>query len=362
MKKNIKLLEKKELIKLFSELNEPKFRADQVYDWLWNKQVDTFEQMTNLPKSLRKKLQEHFVIPKTIYSETKQSADGTLKNAVLLPDNLIVESVLIPEKKRATACISSQVGCSLDCTFCATARLKRVRNLSAEEIVDQVVEAQKQSLEVYGYPLTNIVFMGMGEPLLNYENVTKAIRIITSEKGLNFSARRITLSTSGIPKMIKRLADKNLKIKLAVSLHSAIDKTRSVLMPVNEKTGGLVALSEALDYWYKKTGSKITFEYLVFKNINDNDEHIKALVRFASRIPSKVNLIEYNPTDSFDKYEQADENVIEKYRSALKKAGIVATLRKSRGQDIDAACGQLAAKYETDLPKIPYKKISNNRY
>ncbi len=360
-KQNIKSLDLNHLEKIFKELGEPAYRARQVYDWLWNKQANGFEKMTNLSKELRTKLDELFYIPKSRFSQTEQSIDGTLKNAVTLPDRLIVESVLIPEGKRVTACISSQVGCSLDCTFCATATLKRMRNLSVDEIVDQVVEAQQQSLEHYGTPLTNIVFMGMGEPLLNYENVVKAIRIITAPDGLHFGARRITVSTAGIPKMIKRLADENLRVKLAVSLHAAIDETRSRLMPVNARTGGLQSLSEALQYWYRKTKSVITFEYLVFKNINDDEKHIEALVKMARKVPSKVNLIEYNPTDSFDRYQKADNRSLEKYRTALKKAGITVTLRRSRGQDIDAACGQLAARYENpDLPKIPTKKVFRN--
>ncbi len=357
-KKNIKTLDKRELSAYFKQLNEPAYRAEQVWDWLWNKQAESFDEMTNLPKSLREKLEEHFDIPKARLHLTRQSSDGTIKNAVELPDNLIVESVIIPEKKRATACISSQVGCSLNCLFCATGRLKRMRNLTASEIVDQVVQAREQSLTYYGYPLTNIVFMGMGEPLLNYENVKEAIEIITSEKGLGMSPKRITLSTAGIPERIKQLALDLPKINLAVSLHSAIDEVRTRIMPSNKAYGGLDALLESLQFWYKKTKSKITFEYLVFKDINDDDRSIRALVKFASKIPSKVNLIQYNPTDSFDRFAQADDEVLEAYRQALKEKGIIATVRRSRGQDIEAACGQLAAKYEDVKIKIEHKPIS----
>ncbi len=354
---NIKQWSETDLKNYFEKIGEKPFRASQVWQWLWQKQAGSFDEMTNLPKNLRERLKQNFIIPKARLSQTQYSQDGTIKNAVMLPDGKVVESVVIPEKKRATACISSQVGCSLDCTFCATARLKRMRNLSAEEIVDQVVQAREQSLETYGHPLTNIVFMGMGEPLLNYDNVLKAIRMITSPEGLGMSPKRITVSTAGIPKNIKRLADDYPGVKLAVSLHSSIDEIRSKLMPVNQKTGGLQALMDALQYWYKKTKSKITFEYLVFKGVNDDEKSIRALVKFAKKVPSKVNLIQYNPTDSFDRYEQAPEEVLEKYKNALKSAGIVATVRRSRGQDIDAACGQLAGKFETNLPKIPYKKI-----
>jgi len=357
MKRDIKKFSKEQLREELKAWNQPAYRADQIYEWLWNKHAGSFDEMTNLPKSLREALSREFIISETSFSETRQSKDGTLKNAVLLPDDTIVESVIIPEKTRATACISSQVGCSLDCRFCATAKLKRVRNLNAHEIVDQVVQADKQSREYYGHPLTNIVFMGMGEPLLNYDNVLEAVKIITSPKGLGFSPKRITVSTAGIPKMIKKLADDNPKVKLAVSLHSAIDATRERLMPVNRKTGGLKALTEALEYWYSKTKSPVTFEYILFKGVNDDDKHLKALIKTARRIPSKVNLIAYNPASSFDTFEGVSEAEMKAFRDALNRAGITATIRRSRGQDIEAACGQLAAQYETDLPKIPYKKL-----
>ncbi|NPA42829.1 MAG: 23S rRNA (adenine(2503)-C(2))-methyltransferase RlmN [Chlorobi bacterium] len=359
-RQNIKLLDKPALEEVFRQMGQPAFRAKQVWDWLWNKGAESFEDMTNLPKSLRQILAERFYIPQASFTETRKSADGTLKNAVLLPDGMLVESVLIPDKKRVTACISAQVGCSLDCRFCATARLKRVRNLTYDEIVDQVKEAEAQSRENYGRPLTNIVFMGMGEPLLNYDNVRKAIEIITSPDGLGYSPRRITVSTAGIPKMIKRLADEWPRVKLAVSLHSAIDDTRTRLMPVNARTGGLRALTEALEYWYRKTKDPVTFEYILFKGINDDERHAKALIKLARRIPSKVNLIEYNPADSFDEFRSPDRESTERFRQRLKDAGIVATVRRSRGQDIEAACGQLAARYEDaeGLPKIPLKKIS----
>jgi len=357
MKRDIKKLSAEQLKDVLRNWGEPAFRASQIYDWLWNKGAEDFDRMSNLPKALRERLKDNFTISHSRFSETRQSADGTLKNAVLLPDETIVESVLIPEKKRVTACISSQVGCSLDCRFCATARLKRMRNLSASEIVDQVMQAREQSREYYGAPLTNIVFMGMGEPLLNYDNVLKAIEIITSPKGLGFSPKRITVSTAGIPKMIKKLADDNPKVKLAVSLHAAIDGTRDELMPVNRRTGGLKALTEALQYWYKQTKSPVTFEYILFKGINDDERHLKALIKMARQVPSKVNLIPYNPANSFDRFEGTDEETMETFQRRLKEAGITATVRKSRGQDIEAACGQLAAQYETDLPKIPYKKL-----
>ncbi len=345
-KPNIRSFNLEELTRFFVQNGEKAYRAKQVYEWLWKKNARNFDEMTNLSKDLRAFLDQHFSIPHIKIRKFQRSTDGTIKNAVGLKDDLVVESVLIPAKKRTTACVSSQVGCSLDCKFCATARLKRMRNLTPDEIVDQVVEADKQSREFYGHPLTNIVFMGMGEPLLNYDNVMQAVEKITSEKALGMAARRITISTSGIPKNIRRMADENAKVGLAVSLHSAIDEIRTQIMPVNKRQGGLKELLSALQYWYQKTKRKITFEYLVFKGINDDEKSIKALVDFAKKVPSKVNLIEYNPIDDTDRFQQADDAVLEAYKAALNKAGIVATLRRSKGQDIDAACGQLANKFE----------------
>jgi 23S rRNA (adenine2503-C2)-methyltransferase len=274
----------------------------------------------------------------------QRSGDGTIKNAVKLYDGLTVESVLIPHEKRITACVSSQVGCSLDCKFCATARLKRMRNLSVDEIYDQVVAIKEQAELFFERPLTNIVFMGMGEPLLNYANVVEAIDKITSPKGLNMAAKRITLSTVGIAKMIKKIAEDEVKFNLAVSLHSAIDKTRSSIMPINE-TNSLEELGEALQYWYKKTKRKVTYEYVVWKDINDTEQHANALLNFCKKVPSKVNLIEYNPIDDGE-FQQASDEALNMYMDLLERNGITTRIRKSRGKDIDAACGQLANKIQ----------------
>lgn len=341
-KKDIRSISLQDMEQFFIENSEPKFRAKQVYEWLWNKNAHSFSEMTNISKSLREKLENHFVINHIEVDVMQKSTDGTIKNAIKLFDGNIVESVLIPTEKRTTACVSSQVGCSLDCTFCATAKLTRMRNLSAAEIVDQVALIDKQSKLYYNKPLSNIVFMGMGEPLLNYNPVIEAIRIITSEKGLRMSPKRITVSTSGIPKMILKLADENLKIRLALSLHSAIEKKRNELMPFSEKFP-LQDILDALQYWYSKTKSRITLEYIVWKDLNDTEEDIKALVNFAKKVPTKVNLIQYNSIGDEHFNQTATEN-IEKYISTLEKNGIVAKLRKSRGADIDAACGQLANK------------------
>jgi len=341
-KRDIRQLDVEEIAAFFIEIGDKAFRAKQVYEWLWKKSAKNFDQMTNISLSTREKLKAHFAINHVQVDEMQRSDDGTIKNAVKLHDGLIVESVLIPTKSRITACISSQVGCSLDCNFCATARLKRMRNLNPDEIYDQVVAIKEEGDTYFGRPLTNIVYMGMGEPLLNYQNVMDSIDKITSSKGLGMSPRRITLSTVGIPKMITRMADEEVKFNLAVSLHSAIDATRSKMMPINEKSG-LDELLESLQHWYRKTKKPVTFEYVIWKNINDDEEHAKALARYCKQVPSKVNIIEYNPIDDGE-FQQADPEKIEMYQHILESQKIVVNIRKSRGKDIDAACGQLANK------------------
>ena len=341
-KKDIRSLSLDQLKNFFVENGLKEYRGDQVYSWLWEKSAINFEQMTNLPKSIRSILEDSFVINHVQINTIQKSKDGTIKNGIKLFDDLIVESVLIPTKKRITACISSQVGCSLNCKFCATARLKRMRNLNPDEIYDQVALISKQSKEYYNRSLTNIVFMGMGEPLMNYKNVIEAIKMITSKKGLGISARRIVVSTSGIPKMIKKMADENVKFKLAVSLHSAVDSIRTSIMPFNEKMN-LSELKLALKYWYKKTKRIITYEYVVWKGINDTIEDANALVDFCKFAPSKVNLIQYNSIDD-NKFSQASKDNIYLYQKILEENNINVTIRRSRGQDIDAACGQLANK------------------
>ncbi len=342
MKNDIRSFSKEDLRDYFVSHGQPAFRGNQVYEWLWKKNVHSFDAMTNLSKDLRMFMEEHFSINHIAVDNIQRSTDGTIKNAVKLFDGLVVESVMIPTDSRTTACVSSQVGCAMGCTFCATARLKKQRNLLPDEIYDQVAAISRESELLYGHKLTNIVFMGMGEPLLNYENVMKAIDKITSNEGLAMSPRRITLSTVGIPKMIKRMADEQVKFNLAVSLHSAIDEVRSNMMPVNI-SNNLDELMESLQYWHQKTGNRITFEYVVWKNINDKPKDIKALVDYCQKVPAKVNLIEYNPIDDGE-FEQASPMVIDQYVSALEKNGIIVNIRRSRGKDIDAACGQLANK------------------
>lgn len=341
-KKDIRALSKEQLRDFFVGQKDQSFRGNQVYDWLWGKGAHTFDEMTNLSKETRALLTANFVINHIKVDEMQKSSDGTIKNAVKLHDGLVVESVLIPTEKRTTACVSSQVGCSLNCSFCATARLKKMRNLNPDEIYDQVLAIDQQSRHYFHHPLSNIVFMGMGEPLLNYENVLLAIDKITSAEGMGMSPSRVTLSTVGLPKMIRKLADDGVKFKLAVSLHAAIDEVRTSMMPVNASSN-LAELLDSLQYWYKATKRQVTFEYVVWKDINDKQKDIDALVNYCKRVPSKVNLIEYNAIEE-DGFEQASTEVIQKYVRALENNNITVKIRRSRGKDIDAACGQLANK------------------
>ncbi|MBO3117059.1 23S rRNA (adenine(2503)-C(2))-methyltransferase RlmN [Winogradskyella sp. DF17] len=341
-KKDIRALTKNQLRTFFVEQGDKAFRGNQVYEWLWKKSAHSFEDMTNISLETRFMLEENFVINHIKVDQMQRSSDGTIKNAVQLHDGLIVESVLIPTSTRTTACVSSQVGCSLDCKFCATSRLKRMRNLNPDEIYDQVVAIDNESRLYYDRPLSNIVFMGMGEPLMNYNNVLKAIDKITSPEGLGMSPKRIVVSTSGVPKMIRKLADDRVRFKLAVSLHSAIDEVRTSIMPFNA-TFPLKELRSALEYWYEKTKNRITYEYVVWEGINDKRKDVDALVEFCKFAPSKVNLIEYNPIDDGE-FQQASSKAIDMYQAVLEANHITVTVRRSRGKDIDAACGQLANK------------------
>ena len=342
VKKDIRALSKEALQDFFKSQGQQTYRATQVYQWLWSKGVHDFDKMTNLSKETRLLLYTYFTINHIAVDQQQRSKDGTFKNAIKLHDNRIVESVLIPAKNRTTACVSSQVGCSLDCKFCATSKLDRMRNLNIDEIFDQVVAIDQQSRIYFDIPLSNIVFMGMGEPLMNYKNVIGSIDKITSPEGLGMSPKRITVSTSGIPKLIRKMADDEVKFNLAVSLHSAIQETREKIMPFS-KNFPLSALLSSLQYWYDATQKIITFEYIVWKGVNDNPVEATALVNFCRKVPSKVNLIEYNPIGD-DDFEQASNEAMEMYQKKLNAAQITNTIRLSRGKDIDAACGQLANK------------------
>ncbi len=326
----------------FSALGEPGFRAKQVYEWLWEKSCTDFEEMSNLPKALREKLKDLFTINNLNIHQSQFSSDKTIKNTFKLYDSNIIEGVLIPATDRMTACVSSQVGCSLTCKFCATGYMDRKRNLNPDEIYDQVVLIDRQAKENYQVPLTNIVYMGMGEPLLNYANVLKSIERITAKDGLNMAAKRITVSTAGIAKMIRKLGDDEVRFNLALSLHAANDAKRNTIMPINEQNS-LKALAEALKYYFSKTKNPVTYEYIVFNDFNDTLEDAEELARFCRHIPCKVNIIEYNPI-MFADFLNAESDRIDAFAGYLRKHGINTNIRRSRGKDIDAACGQLAVK------------------
>ena len=342
LKKDIRALSLEELKAVFIENGDQAFRAKQVYEWLWKKSAITFDEMTNLSKPTRELLNTHFVINAVKVDDMQISKDRTIKNAFKLYDSNIVEGVLIPSTTRMTACISSQVGCSLTCKFCATGKLERLRNLNADEIYDQVVLIKNQAEEKYKTPLTNIVYMGMGEPLLNYKNVMDSIQKITSPEGLNMSAQRITVSTAGVSKMIKKLADDGAKFNLALSLHAANDEKRNHIMPINE-SNTLEALAEALKYFYEKTETRVTYEYIAFKDFNDSLEDAQDLAKFCKHIPCKVNIIEYNPIDDGE-FQQTTSERLDAFAKYLESKNIIVNVRRSRGKDIDAACGQLANK------------------
>ena len=326
----------------FTHLGEKGYRAKQVYEWLWEKSCISFDEMSNISKELRTKLLDNFIINNVKINNSQFSADKTIKNSFILHDDHLIEGVLIPAPERMTACVSSQVGCSLTCKFCATGYMERKRNLNPDEIYDQVVLIDKQARENYGLPLTNIVYMGMGEPLLNYANVLKSVERITAEDGLNMSPKRITVSTAGIAKMIKKLGDDQVKFNLALSLHAANDEKRNTIMPINEQNS-LKALAEALRYYFAKTKNPVTYEYIVFSDFNDELSDAAELARFCKHIPCKVNIIEYNPI-SFASYTNAGEDKIEAFADYLRNQGVITNIRRSRGKDIDAACGQLAIK------------------
>lgn len=341
--KNLRHIPLAELEQQLKEWEEPKFRAAQIHDWIWKKHAGSIEQMTNLSKALRDKLHQEYYIPKVSIDKSQFSNDGTVKSRFRLHDDRFIEGVLIPTEKRMTACVSSQVGCSLSCKFCATGYLPRSRNLEYDEIVDEVTLLNQLAEEHFGKKLSNIVFMGMGEPLLNYKNVLKAIEAITSPEKLGMSPRRITVSTAGVAKMIRQLGDDKVKFKLALSLHAANDKKRDEIMPINE-SNDLKSLIDVLNYFYQQTKNEITLEYILFDKFNDSLQDAEELVKVYRRIPADlVNIIEYNAIDQAD-YRKPNETVTNKFMQYLAAHKVNARLRRSRGKDIDAACGQLANK------------------
>lgn len=339
---NIRTLSQEELISVLEKIGEKKFRAKQVYEWIWKKGVHSFDQMRNISKKVVEYLDEQYFIDSIIISDEQQSNDGTIKCAFKSHDNHITEGVLIPTTSRITACISSQVGCSLACKFCATGRLKLMRNLTAGEIYDQVLLLTRSSVQEFGKPLSNIVFMGMGEPLLNYKNMIAGIDKITSEQGLGISPKRITVSTAGIAKMIQKLGDDKVKFNLALSLHAANDEKRSKIMEIND-SNNLEVLADALRHFYDQTGSRVTFEYIIFKDFNDSLADARELADYCKNLPVKINIIEYNPIDDGE-FQQADKRKVDAFAAFLESLNLVVNIRRSRGKDIDAACGQLANK------------------
>jgi len=342
-KVNIRTVSQNEIEIFLEELGEKKFRAKQIYEWLWLKPVQQFDDMTNISKELRQKLSDEFTLPGLIVDTVQESEDGTKKTRFKTHDGHFIEGVLIPTSSRFTACVSSQIGCSLSCKFCATGYMERKRNLEFDEIYDQVAIINKQCEKANEKKLSNIVFMGMGEPLLNYKNVLKAIEKITSPDGMAMSPRRITVSTAGVAKGIRQLGDNKVKFKLALSLHAANDSKRHEIMPIND-TNNIKSLVDALNYFYKETGNEITFEYILFKDFNDSLKDADELIKIYRQVPADlINIIEYNPID-FARYEKPDEEKVDAFISYLGKNRVNARLRRSRGKDIDAACGQLANK------------------
>jgi 23S rRNA (adenine2503-C2)-methyltransferase len=341
--KNIRHFSLPELEAFFAEMGEKKFRARQVWEWIWMKHAQSFADMTNLSKELRQKLGDNFTLPALTVDATQYSSDGTIKSRFKTHEGHLCEGVLIPTESRYTACVSSQIGCSLSCKFCATGYIDRKRNLDYDEIYDEVVLLNQQTEKTYGKKLSNIVFMGMGEPLLNYKNVLKAIERITAEDGLGMSPRRITVSTAGVAKMIRQLGDDKVRFKLALSLHAPNDTKRNEIMPINE-SNNLKALIDALNHFYKETKNEITLEYILFKDFNDSEKDAQELIKIYRQIPADlVNIIEYNPIE-FAKFEKPSEERVQQFMNTLAKAKVNAHLRRSRGKDIDAACGQLANK------------------
>jgi len=342
LKRDIRELPLEEIGKFCTENGMRTYVSNQVYSWIWNNACSSFSDMSNLSKKNREVFSEHFSINKITEDHQEKSNDGTIKIKFKLFDGNFVEGVLIPQEKRMTACISSQVGCSLSCKFCATGTIGRIRNLTAGEIYDQVVAIADKSKEFYNLPLTNIVYMGMGEPLLNYKNVIRSIHFITSEEGLQMSYKRVTLSTSGISKMIRRLADDKVKVNLALSLHAASEEIRNEIMPIGD-SNSLEDLRDSLKYYFSKTKNKITYEYVLLKDVNDSIREAEKLYEFTKHIPSKVNLIEYNPVEGLGFKKSSQENT-DAFVNFLDNKGINVGVRRSRGKDINAACGQLANK------------------
>lgn len=342
VKTDIRKYELADIKSWITSQGESAFRAKQIHEWIWKKHAISFAEMTNLSQKLRELLEESFIFNPIKMDVQQKSNDGTYKCRFVLHDGFKIEAVLIPVPKdnRYTVCVSTQVGCSLSCKFCATGQMERMRNLDAAEIYDQYVLINKLSLEEYGHPLTNVVYMGMGEPLLNYKNTLKSIQLLTGPEGLNIAPRRITISTAGIAKMITKLADDNTGVNLALSLHAADDIKRNEIMPINE-SNHLDALMKSLIYFFEKAKTKISYEYIAFKDFNDSIEDANNLAKLCKHFPVRINVIEYNPIPGVT-FVKSSTDTLDIFARHLKKKGLMMTVRRSRGKDIDAACGQLA--------------------
>lgn len=342
VKTDIRAAELTEIEQFCAEQAWQSYRAKQIYGWIWQKGCTSFDAMTNLSLPMRETLQEHFEFRNVEVDLTQKSVDGTIKFRLVLHDGFRIEAVLIPvvKDRRFTVCVSSQVGCSLSCKFCATGQMRRERNLTAGEIYDQVRIANDACEQRYGHPLTNVVYMGMGEPLLNYQEVLKSTERLSAPDGMHMSPKRITVSTVGIQKAIRRLADDDVRFNLALSLHAADDTKRSEIMPINEQNN-LATLMEAISFFYQKTRGRISYEYIAFQGFNDTPDDARKLVSLCHLFPVRVNIIEYNPVPGLT-FTKSTEDTIDRFARILRDAGVMVTLRRSRGKDIDAACGQLA--------------------
>ncbi|PCH98708.1 MAG: 23S rRNA (adenine(2503)-C(2))-methyltransferase RlmN [Alphaproteobacteria bacterium] len=341
-----------ELKDILQDYQIPNFRAKQVWHWMYHRGVKTFDEMANLPKDMRARLTENFTIGRPEVVTEQKSTDGTMKWLLKMDDGQMVEAVFIPEDTRGTLCVSSQVGCTLTCKFCHTGTQKLVRNLGAHEILQQVMHARDVLKEWAGdkaendkRDFSNIVLMGMGEPLYNYQNIAKALKICMDENGLSISKRRITLSTSGVVPMIEKCGEE-LNVNLAISLHASDDELRSDIMPINKKYP-LAELMQACRNYPLDAKRRITFEYVMLAGVNDSDEQARDLITLIGDIPAKVNIIPFNPWPGVE-YECSSRNRIHAFANILKNAGMDAPIRKTRGEDILAACGQLKSASKRD--------------
>lgn len=343
MKPNIRHIEKAELEAFLNNNNEAVYRSTQILDWLWKKHATSFEEMTNLSKPFRAKITAHFDFTPLRIHLQQIAADKTIKVIFKTWDNHFIEGVLIPTTDRKTACISSQVGCSLDCAFCATGKIERKRNLSFDEMIDQFFYLEKISLEQYNLPLTNVVFMGMGEPLLNYKHVLQSVDVLSNAAYRNFSPYRVTVSTAGVAKSIEKLGKDKVRFELAVSLHATNDEKRSKIMSINN-SNSIHQILQALNSFYQQTKSKITLEYILLRGFNDSEEDALQLAALYRKAPIKlVNVIEYNAVET-SPLQGTDRHKLDHFVALLTEQSVNAKVRRSRGRDIDAACGQLAAK------------------